>query len=64
MQACQRYGFDSPFPFMHGCFKLKKANEEEENTETRKQQDTGSSEKMMQREERGNFPVITTVDDE
>jgi len=26
--ACQRYGFDAPFPFLHVCSKSKKNNED------------------------------------
>ncbi len=29
LQACQRYGFDSPFPFLHSCPKAKKAKSEQ-----------------------------------
>jgi hypothetical protein len=24
IQACQRFGFDSPYPFIHACYKNKK----------------------------------------
>ena len=33
VQACQRYGFDSPFPFVHVCYKNKTKPQKEETIE-------------------------------